>query len=205
MLDWMTAFSAEQWTAFCTFVTTVAVLITTGLVVPQVRSAARSLRLQGTMHFLDEFEEARNELSWVASELPADYTMEGLSEDHRRKIDRVINCLNGIGLLIESGLLDKRLVFGIAHSVFIRCWHVLRRYAESKERLLGTRYGRRLARLDRRAKLYHDLMPDHRVTEVLLPHKSDKPIVIYKTIKAKGFRGLIQRSMWRFRRFFAIY
>jgi len=100
----------------------------------------------------------------------------------------------------------KKQIFHTCHSVFIRCWYKLKPYAKYQEQMIGSRYARRVALLDKRAKLYHDIYPQHRITKIKFYQSSqDKSIVIYETKFKKGWMGFLQRISRFFRRIFQIY
>jgi hypothetical protein len=77
---------------------------------------------------------------------------------------------------------------------------------EYKESRIGGRYGRRLARLAKKAQAFHDVRPQHRITKIMIDDgKSENPLIIYEPNVKTGCAGVMQRIQWGLKHIFNIY
>lgn len=127
-----------------------------------------------------------------------------LTKEEEQKFQKVINSLNKISVMLEFKMIPPKLVFGICHTLIIRCEYKLGYYMDYQELKIGGRYGRRVRKLAKRAKKYHDVNPMHRIHPIKLT-QGDKTIIIYETKYYDGFAGIIQKLEWYLRRKFKIY
>lgn len=198
--------NSEALTALFTIVGSTAVVFATILALPQLIVVRRNAQLESTLTFLKLMKEGSEDREFVYKELPVDIqALQQLSDQNRRRVEKVIVSLNDVGLLFEEVTIPKRLFFGVYHTMIIRLWYKLQHYAKYHETRIGGRYARRLERLDRRAKLYHDINPKHRETVIRLDTGKGEPVKVYETHKEQGLKGFVQEVIWFFRRCFGIY
>lgn len=190
----------EVWTAIFAGIGTLAVVIATFLAIPELKEMSRTGRLESTLAFIARIRSGRDAREFVYQSLPAD--VEGIAcmtPEMRKEAEDAVNSLNEVGLLLEGKMIDRQLFLGLCHSMMIRCWYKLKPFAQYQEGRIGGRYARRIARLDRRAKLYHDIHPQHRTTSIRLA-TGGKSIVIYQTVTRTGLASLGQKLVWFVRR-----
>ncbi|MGA9347246.1 MAG: hypothetical protein WBW48_00385 [Anaerolineae bacterium] len=198
----MLGITIEGWTLVFSALNTLAVIIAAAIALPQLVEISRTGRLEGTLAFIEKIRQASNAREVIYKSLPSDVeAMASLSPEIRSKAIQVINSLNELGVLLEGSMIDRALFFGVCHTMIIRCWYKLKPFAEYEEGRIGGRYARRIEGLDRRAKIYHDINPQHRVTAIKLA-VGDESVVIYQTVVKSGVRELIQRIVWAVRRAF---
>lgn len=199
----------------CTIVSTAAVAIGVALVIPQIRTIRRTYRLEAVLRFLELMREWRDLRKFIFREFPEAKPSASLEElidfystlpeEYHEKAQLAIAYLNDVGLLLEKKIVPKREIFGMYHTIIIRLCHLLIPYARVHEIQIGGRYGRRLDRLERRAKLYHDLSPWHRRTTIKLYRGKQESKEIYRTAFQHGFKGILQRLTLLIRRIFQLY
>ncbi len=198
--------NAEALTALFTIIGSIAVVIAMILAIPQLTVLRRNQQIESTLTFLRLMRDGGEDRQFVYKELPGDpQALSRLSDTDRKKVERVIASLNDVGLLIEEGAVPKKLFFGVYHTMIIRLWYNLQHYVKYHETRIGGRYAKRLERLERRAKLYHDIHPMHRKTVILLDTGKGEPVKVYETHKKQHFKGVMQKVIWFFRRRLCIY
>lgn len=201
----MSGLSPEMWSVVFGGLSTLAVVIAVILAVPQLVHISRAGRLQSSLAFIQKIRDGRAARAIAFSMFPGEGTMtDSQFEEVREQMEEAINALNEIGALLEQKTVDKRAFFGYCHSMVIRTWYVVRPFAEYRERCLGGRYGRRVAQLDRRARLFHDVMPQHRATSLRISWRS-KQMTVYRTTVKPGGAGVLQRVGWGIRRVLKLY
>ena len=197
--------SPEEWQVLFSFLSVLTVIIGTSL-------AIRNLQVIRQTHELEAFTMFTNELEATADERLFVYqyhfpdSLEKISSDDFRQIENVVNFLNRIGLLIEQRILPPKFVFGVTHTVILRSVFKLRKFMRLQEQRIGGRYGRRLLRINDRAKMYHDVRPQHRRTVVKL-YTGEKigDTVVYETEFKNGWAGILQRASWSIRDLLNLY
>ena len=187
-------------------INTLAIIVSTIIAVINLRALIKTQYLESVQELFKYLADTAEDREFVIKEFSFSPEEPKLQPDIKRKVENVINSLNRIGLLLESKLLPPKYVFGICHGQIIRCWYKLKDYAQYKESRIGERYGRRLARLATRAKMYHDINPQHRVTKIKIdPGPGQEPFIVYETTIKKGFGGIKQKICWNIRRLFRLY
>jgi hypothetical protein len=202
-------------TVICTVISTTAVAIGVALIIPQLRTIKRTYRLEAILRFLESMKEWRELRKFIYTKFPEvdrsinlnelEKFYSRLSEEYHEKAQLAIGHLNDLGLLLEKKIVPKREFFGIYHTTIIRLCHLLIPYARFHEIRIGGRYGRRLERLERRAKLYHDIYPRHRKTIIKLYRGEQESKKIYSTVFYPGLKGVSQRLILLMRRIFQLY
>jgi hypothetical protein len=183
---------------------TIAVFVSVLIAIPQLREIGRSGKLQSTIIFLAKIGESEKARAYVLRLPSTERGLKSLSKEGEAKVRQAISALNEVGLLLENNIIDRKMFFGIYHADIIRLWYKIKPFAELEERRRGGHYARRLLRLDKRAKLYHDINPYHRKT--VIRYKTGKrSYIIYETDVKKGLKGLVQRFAWFIRRVFRSY
>lgn len=197
----------EEWIPILTFINTLIVAIGIIIALKELRVISKTQQIEALREFLRDLNDTEEDRKFLYEEF--EFSMgspKPLQPEEERRVQNIINCFNRIGLLIENGLLSPRLVFSICHTEIIRCVFKLKEYMEYRESRIGSRYGRRLLRLDRRAKIYHDINPQHRKTKIMIdPGPGKTPYVIYETKLEKGLKGVKQKIIWAIRRYFHVY
>jgi hypothetical protein len=197
----------EEWIPILTFVNTLIVAIGIVIALRELRVISKTQQIEALREFLRDLNDTEEDRKFLYEEF--EFSLESpepLQPEEERRIQKVINCFNRIGLLVENGLLPSRLVFSICHTEIIRSVFKLKEYMKYRESRIGSRYGRRLLRLDKRAKIYHDVNPYHRKTKVMIdPGPGKTPYVIYETKQEKGLKKVKQEIIWAIRRCFRIY
>ena len=185
---------------------TLVIVIGTIIAVFNLRIIAKRQQLESVREFLKDLLDTSEDRKFVIRDFDFSLHSPPLSEELEKKVRNVINLLNRIGLLIESNLLPPKIVFGLSHTLIIRCWYKLHDYITFQESRIGGRYGRRIERMALRAKLYQDINPYHRATKIRIDlNHGREPTVIYETSINSGLKGLWQRIIWFLRRIFRVY
>lgn len=173
--------------------------------------ALRNLKVISKAHkinaidkFTEDLSRVENDRQYLYQEFQFDEKQTVL-KDKDQRVNNIINSLNRISLLIDNKLLSAEVVFALCHTMIIRCEFKLRQYIEFQESQIGGRYGRRVLRLARKAKLYHDSHPHQRANVIKL-YTGKESIVIYKTEMQTGFlTKKAQLFEWWLRRRFGWY
>jgi hypothetical protein len=98
-------------------------------------------------------DQARKDRKYVYNNLPD--AMEGLPENGWRIANRVWTSLDHVGLLVENGLVDEKLVMEMYCELIIKCWIKLRPHIEMLRVKQGGRYQKYFELLATRAEAYH--------------------------------------------------
>ena len=205
MIDWLASISKESWTLLCTGLGTAIVLIGVPIAVINLKLIRRTFQLEAVSRFMDELTETSDERRYVYTKFKREADFSRLDLESVNKVERVINTLNKIGLLIENDMLSPELVLSISHTVIIRCWYKIELYIKYREGVLGGRYGKRIERLYARACRFHDIRPHQRINPIKIDCESGENIIIYRTTVFDGTRGLLQDTSWGIRRLFRLY
>jgi hypothetical protein len=176
---------------------TALVLFVGGFVaILNLKTIIRNQQMAALQRFSDELAETEEDRKFIYRTFQRKEDYSDLNDESRNKAERVINFLNKVEWLIENRILPPRNILSLCHTVIIRCWYQLEPFAKYQEQRIGGRYGRRIARLDSRAKQFHDIRPHQRINAIRLDQGSKGSIVIYETDRLNHFRGVIQRIRW---------
>ena len=195
MPAWLLSFNADDWTAFFTALGFFVVLIGTIIALRNLAIIRRTHELQAFESFIDELQSCAEDRKFLFQySFPPN--LAAIPPSDIQRLENVVNFLNRIGLLLENHILPPRFVFGMTHTVIIRCCYKLSDFLKYQETRIGGRYGRRLLQLAARAKRYHDTRAVHRKTKIGIFEGSRGSTVIYETVTKKGWRRLLQQAGW---------
>ncbi len=200
----MPTLDLEIWKLVLTLVSTSVVVVGVPIALLNLRKISKTHHLQALTKFHEDLASCEAERYFLFAEYDRSSLLEEIDRDTEIKLEAVINMLNRIGLLVEQKILSAELVFSICHTVIIRSWFQLELYANSRELRDGSRYGRRIKRLDKRAKRFHDIRPHQRKTEIYLVNPSGRTL-IYSTTCPKSILGWPKRFYWKIRYLLKIY
>lgn len=205
MVELYQSLSPEVWTATFTGISTFVIVIGVIIALVNLRIIANTQHLEAIGEFLKDWADASDDRKFILQDFNFSPENE-LPHETEKKAQNVINCLNRVGLLLDNRLLSSHLVFSICHTQIIRCWYKLEAYVKYHESRIGGRYGRRLEHLFIRAKKYHDISSQHRITKIKIdPGFNKDSFVIYETTIDKGWSGSIQKINWWLRKLFNIF
>jgi len=198
--------NAQALIAVFSLIGSIAAAIALFFAIPHLKVIRKTQQMEGTLSFLELTRAGREDRKFVYTELPTDLAkIREMSEADCKRTEKVVASLNDVGLLLDQGAISKKAFFSVYHTMIIRLTYKLQPYIRYHESRIGGRYGRRLEKLARRAKLYHDIHPKHRKTVILLDSGGDTPDVVYKTGMGKGLGRLLRRKKWFFRRRLRLY
>jgi len=194
----------EEWQAVFDALGFFVVLVGTVLALRNLQVIKQTHELEAFNMFVEDLQLSRSDREFVYKyRFPNN--IENIPTEDLQRIENVVNFLNRIGLLIEQGILPPKFVFGMTHTVIIRLVFKLRPFLVFQEQRIGGRYGRRLLRIEKRAKMYHDVRPQHRRTVIKLYEGQGRSIVVYETEFKSGWAGVFQKINWLVRDLFNIY
>lgn len=204
MTAWLLSLKADGWTAIFTALGFFVILIGTIITLRNLAIIRRTHELQAFESFIDELQCCAEDRKFLFQySFPANLT--AIPPSDIQRLENVVNFLNRIGLLLEKNILPPRFVFGMTHTVIIRCCYKLRDFLQYQETRIGGRYGRRLFQLDERAKRYHDIRAVHRKTIISIFEGSRGSTVIYETAQKRGWRRSPQQALWYLKDFLNIF
>jgi hypothetical protein len=188
-------------------------LFTAAAIIPQLIAIKRTFQLDGTRSFLELAAEVEDERYFVYQQLPIvkDQSEESLkvydalSEEEHRRAQKVISSLNSVGILLSLKCISKKAFFGTFHTMIIRLCFQLVPYTRYHELKVGGRYGRRLLDLKRRAQLYHDIYPRHRIHPIFLLTGTTR-VEVYRTSIGDSIGARRRKqAIWLVRRTLSLY
>lgn len=197
ILERLGSWTPDVWTAVFTGISTLIVLVGTYIAVRSLVLISHTQQLEAVTRFFEYLGETSLDREFVCSSLPLRIDGTVLPREDIQRARNVVNFLNRVGLMLDNRLLSPTLVMSICHTVIIRCCHVLDDFVQTEERRIGGRYGRRLKLLEKRAQRYHDVRPQHRITQIKLYRPTTGSIVIYQTKHRRHIWGIAQRIYWR--------
>lgn len=204
MIDCLLLLNADGWTALFTALGFFVVLIGTIIALKNLVIIRRTHELQAFESFDKELQSSAKDRKFLFQySFPPDIGT--IPTEDVQRLENVVNLLNRVGLLIENHIIPPRFVFGMTHTVIIRCCYKLKEFLQYQENRIGGRYGRRLFNLDKRAKRYHDIRPIHRKTKIRLLEGSCGSTTIYETARKQGCRGILQQTEWFIRDIFKLF
>lgn len=205
MFNLLASLSTEQWSAIFSGVSLLIVGIGMVIGIRNLIIIRKTHQLEAFNIFIEELESTREDRKLLYL-LSIPHSLDEINPDDLQRLEKVTNSLNRIGLLIEEGILPRAFVFGITHTMIIRCYYKLEPFLRMQEAKIGGRYGRRIARIDRRAKLYHDIRPQQRRTKIMLHNPADSSSrLVYESEIKSGVGGLLQQLSWFVRDIFSIF
>jgi len=121
------------------------VISVTALVVSSIltRRQAAYARSQLVMNFASFFTEARNigfidDVRYVCGELSSEFVqavaVSSLPDEARKRVYRVVNYFDQLGLLVASGTLEANIVIGLLGNWLDQCWRALEPYVMLERR-----------------------------------------------------------------------
>lgn len=195
----------DEWQAIFAGLSFLTVLVGTILAIRNLQVIRRTHELEAFNMFVKELEASKEDRRFVYFYHFPDH-LDDIPADDFRRIENTVNFINRIGLLVEQDILPPKFVFGMTHTVIIRLAFKLKKFLRLQEQRIGGRYGRRLLRIEKRAKLYHDVRPQHRRTIIkLYSGEEGESLVVYETEFKNGWAGVIQRICWFVRDLFNLY
>lgn len=156
--------------------------------------------LTSIMRFYDDMDATATNRKYIFQRFSRRDDYSDLEPEAERTAQEVINFLNRVAQLIEIDMMSGHAVLSATHTVILRCWHQLEPYARYHEGRIGGRYARRIDRLVRMARLFHDVRPHQRITSVMLDTGQGDPELVYRTNVHLGWRGRAQRIGWYIRK-----
>ncbi len=191
---------AEQWNVIISLSSFITILIGVVIALKNLKIIAKSQKLDVLDNFINELktsEDARKFLYQIFKSA----RLNKLNEKSISEIEKVINSLNRICLLLDNELIDAEIIFGLCHTMIIRCEFQLREYIKQKEKSIGGRYGRRITKLAERAKKFHDSYKKHRLNPININIVGKNSIEVYKTFIGNTFEEKINNQLeWFWRR-----
>lgn len=194
--------SGEAWNLLIQAAVLLAVIIGAIVGVRQLREVANQSRFAATHAFHTILRENAELFRTVLVELTPRRTVEQIEDlgpEVRARARLAVNTLNDLGQMLEERMIDGHVFFGLTHSQVIRLAYVLKPFCLWEEERIGGRFGRRLDRLDVRAKRYHDSSPLQRPT-VLYIQDAGGRVEVYRTDARNGLSGVVHRLGWWWRR-----
>lgn len=161
---------------------------------------AKTRKLGVINSFLEELQSSEDSRRYIFQKFQFE-TIGKLSKKDIEEAEKVVNSLNRICLLLDSKLVNGKVVFGLCHTVIIRCEYKLKGFISENEKMIGGRYGRRTIGLTNRAKKYHDSYKKHRCMPINMYTGEGNSIQIYNTIISKSlYKRYAQKFEWFWRR-----
>jgi len=185
---------------FITVATFIFVVVGAFIAIKELKIIAKSHKLGVLDTFINELKE--NELSRKYLFQSFNFeSIEKMNEESKTEVEKVINSLNRICLLLDNKLIEPNVVFGLVHTMIIRCEYKLRDYIIDKENRQGGKYGRRINKLANRAKKFHDSYNYHRNSPIYININGKESIEIYSTNFGNSFRERVNNKLeWAWRR-----
>jgi len=197
-------FSSQDWATFFVALQTLVFIIGAILALRNLKIISKTHKLGAIEKFINDLSKFEKDREFLYQKFNFDVT-KLLSNEEERRIKNVINSINRISMLIDNNLISAEIVFAMCHTMLIRSEYRLSPYIINKESQLGGRYGRRIIKLAKRAKQYHDSNSHHRISCIKL-HNGTTNIEIYKTEFQAGFlTKRAQKLEWWMRNNFGWY
>lgn len=183
------------------------IIVTIGIfiAIKNIKIIAKTQKLEVINSFLDELRENESAREFLFKEYKF-VTLDKMDRKSICEVEKVINSLNRICLLLDNKLINAEIILGLCHTMIIRCEYKLRDYIKDKEKAIGGRYGRRIIRLTKKAKNFQDSYKNHRSNPVKIHKIGTNPIIVYKTIIGNSFKEKLSNHLvWFWRRLWKIY
>jgi hypothetical protein len=192
--------SVEQWNVIISLSSLVVLLVGIIVAVKNLKIIARSQRLDVINSFIKELKAHEESRKFLFKEYKF-VSIEYMEEKSIVEIEKVINSLNRISLLLDNKLIEPQVIFGLCHTMIIRCEYQLREYIKAKEKIVGGRYGRRISKLATRAKKFHDSYEYHRCNPIYIYGSNHSSKEIYRTTIGTTFEEELNNQLeWFWRR-----
>lgn len=205
-MHWWSNLQWDAWSAIFTGIGVIAGLVfgvpTAWIGLRSLRVMSQTRELESVTRFLEYLDETTDNRRAIMHDIDLSGGCTTFTKEQEQILQSVVNLLNRIGFMMDARLLSPKLLFGMCHTMIIRCCYILEPYVKYHEEKIGGRYGRRLEKLARQAQFYHDAKPDHRVTKIKI---SPSNKVVYETRVPVGFPGLMRRVSWLYARTFNKY
>ena len=122
----------DTWSLILTAISTLIVFFGVPVALANLRIISRAYRLESLSKFLDELSASEQDRIFLFNEFERKDDYSDLDEASEEKIKNVVNTLNRIAMLIENGVVSPSSVFGICHTLIIRCSYKLELYMKYK-------------------------------------------------------------------------
>lgn len=183
------------------------VIVVVGLLfaLRELRALANAQRFVGAQEFFQLLDDTQSAREYVYQELPqSPEGLRSLTRDEIKRAERAVNALNRIAYLLDHDLVPRDIVFRMTHTMIIRLVFCLGPFIAWREEVLGSRWGRRVLDLGRRARRYHEINPRHAGLRVCLD-RAGASVVIFEPAGAAGptsaSERALRRTAWLLRRY----
>jgi hypothetical protein len=195
----MNNISNEQWNILISLSSLIVVVVGIVIALKNLKIIAKSQKFEVLDSFIKELKDNEESRKFLFKKYKFE-SLNKLDEDSIKEVEKVINSLNRISLLLDNKLIDADVIFGLCHTMIIRCEYQLRSYIKEKEAIIGGRYGMRIFKLTKRAKKFHDSYKYHRC-KPLSVNLNKETVEIYKTDIGKDFEEKLNNQLeWSWRR-----
>lgn len=196
--------SPEEWNVIISLSSLIVVVFGIVIALKNLSIIAKSQKLEVLDSFINELKANENSRKFLFKKYKFE-TIDKLDENSVNEIEKVINSLNRISLLLDNKLIDSNVIFGLCHTMIIRCEFLLRDYISAKENIIGGRYGMRIIKLTSRAKKFHDTYKYHRSRPININLEKES-IKIYETTLGNSFEEKLNNQLeWSWRRLWKLY
>jgi hypothetical protein len=192
----MTQSSIELFITIATFI-----LVTVGIIVAikDLKIIAKSHTLEVLDKFTNELKEHESARKYLFQSFKFE-SIDKVNEKSKTEVEKVINSLNRISVLLDNKLIASNIVFALCHTQIIRCEYLLKDYIEAKQTKMGGRYGQRIRKLANRAKKFQDSYKYHRNNPISLI-RGKESFEIYRTDFGSSFYKRNKNKLeWTWRR-----
>jgi hypothetical protein len=201
----ISSFTIEHWHVLISLISLVVVVIGIIIAVKNLKIIAKSQRLEVIDKFINELQSNEVARKFLFKEFRF-VSIDSMDEKSICEVEKVINSLNRICLLIDNKLIDAEIIFGLCHTMIVRCEYQLREYIRQKEESIGGRYGRRITKLTERAKKFHDSYKNHRCNPIKINKVGFDSIIIYTTFIGNSFEEKLNNQLeWLWRRLWKLF
>ena len=142
----------------------------------------KKVSLEGIKFFLELKDKYNSDIRFLYS-YNYPLSVEKISKEDFLRLENVINYLNTVAILSENNILPKKYLLMITHTQFIRLTYKLKPFIKQKEKMLGSRYGRKILEFYKLSIRYHILNPKHRRTDIFIYDDKYKKKKIYDNRK----------------------
>lgn len=181
---------------FLTAVNAIVVLVGVAFAVYNLRLIRKQQYFEAFTHFMDDMAATEPHRSLVLTSFPERDNCIAVTDEQRQAAKEVINFLNRTAALIDAGMLPKKVVLSLGHTVFLRCWYKLEPYCSLEEARWGGRYGRRVAKLAGWARNFHDYRAHQRVHAINIVDLAGNAVPVHQTEMAQGWKRRPQLLLW---------
>jgi late competence protein required for DNA uptake (superfamily II DNA/RNA helicase) len=190
----------EEWDVIISLSSYITILIGIVIAVRNLKIIAKSQKLEVINNFINELKTNEEARKFLFQKFQFT-SLDKMNVKSINEIEKVINSLNRISLLLDNKLVEAEIIFGLCHTMIIRCEYQLKEFIKQKEIAIGGRYGRRITKLTERAKKFHDSKKYHRYNPINIYSLNNNPVEVYKTILGNTFEEKLNNHLeWFWRR-----